>query len=342
MDREELQKQRVEEERIRLQKEEEEKKQVEWEKRMKRRLEAVDSLDLSGGSAWDMELKLAKLNALFPRDGESGEAVTDNNLQDLCDNIEQTVHIGDNEDLPPPIPIEAMNDQDLTLFYSTDATQQLKSHGATPMFPDPPSYSDLFLDSLKTTTESTPTTPTAPKPPTRQLRLDSANQFDTLSSAKRIEIIHLSTYQGRLSRNPEYDSTNGCTVISPLIVATHIHPRHYQTNAKQYAYGISNTEIKEIIDKRSPKILNAVRTKCGLSQHALIVPSDVHDYLVDEGILPQELFVGVCGGDILEVGHVRVLMDMIESGRGDGDGRLKKVGVGECVRNELCCFYFLL
>jgi hypothetical protein len=331
MDNEEMQKelhrQKENEEKIRREKEADQKKQVEWEKRMKLRLHAVDSLgDLhSNDTASDMDLKLAKLNALFPKDAE---ATLNGGIQDLCSNIEQSVQMNE---LPPPIaPPDVMNDNDLALFYSTYATQQLKSNGGTPMFAEPPSYSDLFLDTLKTSTEDT-TVPTAATPtiPVRDLRSQCINEFDALLASKRVEIIKLSTYQGRLSHTPRYDSTNGCTVISPLIVATHINPHHYTTTNKQYKHGISNTEICDIIDKRAPPILQTVRSKLGLNQHALIIPSDVHDYLVDENILRQDKFVGVCGGNILDSRHWSEVVHLIVDGRGGENAVMQKTGAGK-------------
>eukprot|EP01083_Nonionella_stella_P134566 409396_1 len=53
--------------------------------------------------------------------------------------------------MAPPV----IGEQDMALFTSIDATQQLKSHGGTPLFGEPtapPSYSDLFLDTLRTST----------------------------------------------------------------------------------------------------------------------------------------------------------------------------------------------
>jgi len=136
---------------------------------------------------------------------------------------------------------------------------------------------------------------------------------------KKVEIFRLGTFQGRLSASsPRYDSTNGCAVISPLIVSTHI------TTSNQ-EYGISNSAINEIIDKRAPPILQKVRSKLGLNQHALIIPSDVHDYLVDENLLPQNKFVGVCGGDILDDTHIGKLIAMLVNGKKDGS-RPRKVG----------------
>jgi hypothetical protein len=46
----------------------------------------------------------------------------------------------------------------------------------------------------------------------------------------------------------------------------------------------------------------------------LIIPSDVHDYLVDEKILKQEMFVGVCGGNVLDSDHVHEFLNLLENG----------------------------
>lgn len=329
----ELQKKKDEEERMRMQEEADRQKQIEWQQKMKKRLHAVDSFDLdSADKASDMDVKLAKLNALFPKYSETNSD-TCNNLEDVRNNIEQN----GTYELPPPIaPPDAMNDEDLALFYSTDATQQLKSNGLTPMFEDPPSYSDLFLDTLKTPSDETRfSAGPAPTIPVREQRTKSINQFDSLLASKQIEIIKLGTYQGRLSHTPRYDSTNGCTVISPLIVATHINPHHYTTTNKQYKHGISNTEINDIIDKRSPHILQTVRSNLGLNSHALIIPSDVHDYLVDERILPQEKFVGVCGGNILDYRHWSGVLDMMVNGRGDEKAAVQKTGAALFFRDHV-------
>ena len=229
--------------------------------------------------------------------------------------------------LPPVAP------QQMSLLISTSATQQLKSDGATPLFPEPPpAYNDLFLESLRTpaitATEEAeladlkklpPKPKPAPRVPIRVIQRNVESHMQSLLSAKQVEIYKLGTFQGRLSASsPRYDSTNGCAVISPLVVATHI-----TTSNKEY--GISNTAINEIIDKRAPPILQRVRSKLGLGQHALIIPSDVHDYLVDENILPQNKFVGVCGGDILDNRHIGNLMAMLVNGSEDGS-RPRKVG----------------
>merc|ERR1712157_231556 len=113
-------------------------------------------------------------------------------------------------------------------------------------------------------------------------------------SIKKVQIYPLSTYQGKL-KNPSNDSTNGCTVIAPLVAMTHL---------KSPNPGISDKQIEDVINHMAPPILFEVRQKLGLRTDALIIPSDVHDYLFDKGVLSQDQFVGVSGGNILDEHHV--------------------------------------
>jgi hypothetical protein len=69
-------------------------------------------------------------------------------------------------------------------------------------------------------------------------------------------------------------STNGCTVIAALVAIAHI----------RSSGSVPDDTINEIIDNKSPVILSAVRRKLALAPNALIIPSDVHDYMIDEGI----------------------------------------------------------
>ena len=72
--------------------------------------------------------------------------------------------------------------------------------------------------------------------------------------------------------------------------------------------------IESIIDDVAPRILVKVRKKLGLAGQALIIPSDVHDFLVDENILKQEMFVGVFGGNLLDGDHMNGFLNLLESG----------------------------
>ncbi|KAL7492185.1 hypothetical protein ACHAWT_001378 [Skeletonema menzelii] len=344
MDNEEIQKQNAELERIRKQREEQEREKMEWEEKMKQRLTAVESSSgserlsvNSDGEEKDLLSKLASLNALFPRE--------DADEEELIPSAPPQHDIEQNEELPPlPPPMEVPLTDELgqsVLTTSTSAVDQLKSNGMTPMFAEPPSYSDLFLDVLRTPSVGNSTElrqPTSssvlistvpvqqPRIPIRTIQQSCSQQLQSCINSKQIEFIRLGTYQGRLaSSSPKYDSTNGCAVISPLVVATHIYPQHMHKAKSELLlqhhganttskYGISNVAINEIIDKRAPPILSVVRSKLGLSKHALIIPSDVHDYLVDCHILPQDKFVGACGGDLLDQSHLNELVEMMVKG----------------------------
>ncbi|KAL3806065.1 hypothetical protein ACHAXA_011707 [Cyclostephanos tholiformis] len=333
MDKEEIEKQFVEAERLMKQKEEEVRQQLEWEKSIMKRLGSIESssfgLDSDDGT-FDTASKLELLNLAFPRDEDIECVLPAPPATPIAPSTTPSAPSFD-EPLPPlPPPVVPPH---MGLLISTSATQQLKSDGATPFFPEsPPAYNDLFLESLRTSSitameeaelaelEKLPPKPKpVPRAPIREIQRDFENHLQSLLSTKQIEILKLDTFQGRLSASsPRYDSTNGCAVISPLIVATHI-----STSNKEY--GISNSAINEIIDKRAPPILQKVRSKLGLAQHALIIPSDVHDYLVDENLLPQDKFVGVCGGDILNDDHIAKLIEMLVFGKEKGN-RPRKVG----------------
>uniref|UniRef100_A0A7S2KRE0 Uncharacterized protein n=1 Tax=Leptocylindrus danicus TaxID=163516 RepID=A0A7S2KRE0_9STRA len=127
--------------------------------------------------------------------------------------------------------------------------------------------------------------------------------FETIKRSKMIEVFNLDTYQGKV-KDPEtgYDSTNGCTVIAPLIAAQHL---------KSVYPGISDLHIENVIDLQAPKVLADVRTKLNLPKDALIIPSDVHDFLLDKSILKQEQFLGACGGNIQDEDHLGAFINML-------------------------------
>jgi hypothetical protein len=347
MDKQEIDRREVEMGVLMKQKEKDDKEQVEWEKSMRQRLGAAEcsTLELSSDiSTLDTATKLKAMNAAqLPND-----------------------HDGLSQPLPPAIPPPplTMGEKDAALLNSVTATQQLKFCGATPMFAELLSaYGDTFHDRITTHQSAsdaeleelakfeslpmpiTPTPKSIQRAPIRILRRQYESELQSLLALKHIEIMKLSTFQGRLgASNPRFDSTNGCTVISPLIVATHIDRQHMrrlnQISATTCAseYGISNSDITEIIDKRAPPILQTVRSRLGLNQHALIIPSDVHDYLVDEYILPQRKFVGVCGGDILDQEHVNKLIAMIVNGKEDKKKRIKP----SCRKQRVGAAFFFL
>lgn len=114
----------------------------------------------------------------------------------------------------------------------------------------------------------------------------------------------LNTYQGRYSMSSGRDSTNGCTVIAPLIGYRHI---------KTPGARLPNSHIEHVIDNDCPPILSRIRAKHSLGPGAFIVPADVHDYLYDEGLMDPNIFGGVFGGSVLDEEHMDPLFDTLEA-----------------------------
>lgn len=119
------------------------------------------------------------------------------------------------------------------------------------------------------------------------------DDFEQLRANQQIRISLASTYQGRL---PE--STNGCTVIAPLLCI------HHLIDTELPDPGLPDAVIEQVIDQETPAILSQLRGQLGLSPHAFLIPSDAHEYLIDNGQLSQEQFLEVTGGNILDEEHL--------------------------------------
>lgn len=137
------------------------------------------------------------------------------------------------------------------------------------------------------------------KVPFRVIKQHAAEKYAALRGANRIHVINIATHQGRYSH-----STNGCAVISPLVVSHHLRSRS----------AVADEEIVAVIDRECGPLLREVRGKLGLGGDALIIPSDVHDYLVDKKLLSQEAFVGAAGGNIMDPQHLAEFLRLIDSG----------------------------
>jgi hypothetical protein len=137
------------------------------------------------------------------------------------------------------------------------------------------------------------------KVPFRVTKQKARDKVGDLKASKRVQIIPIATHQGRM-RN----STNGCAVISPLVVAHHLRSR----------VAVEDREIVDIIDRECAPLLQKIRTKLGLGDDALIIPSDVHDHLVDEKVLRQDSFVGATGGNIMDRKHLAEFLRLLDSG----------------------------
>ncbi|GMI37860.1 hypothetical protein TrCOL_g8586, partial [Triparma columacea] len=96
-------------------------------------------------------------------------------------------------------------------------------------------------------------------------------------------------------QTPGLNSTNGCAVISPLIVTAHL----------RSVAGVTDDEVSAVIDQRAGGYLRRIRGKLGKSKNAFIIPSDVHDHFVVEKVLNQDEFVGVVGGNMLDKDHIQ-------------------------------------
>ena len=167
------------------------------------------------------------------------------------------------------------------------------------------------------------------------LAANCRDDFHALRSTNQIRVYPLNTYQGRLS-----GSVNGCTVIAPLIAIAHLRDEGGTKNVKDEEQsiadnlmdwertsatsssdllvdddliGVSDKIIEEIIDEGAPSILPSIRAKLNLGASAFIIPSDVHDFLIDSALLSQDQFVGVSGGNIFDEVHLKSFVDLLGS-----------------------------
>jgi hypothetical protein len=146
--------------------------------------------------------------------------------------------------------------------------------------------------------------------------------FDQLRREGRIQVAFADTFQGRLT-----ESTNGCTVIAPLLCMHHLleDDDHYGGGGYGGSSGGGDGDVRiipdpglpdngiiQVIDKETPVILNELRTSLGLSEQAFLIPADVHDYLIENGQLHQSQFVNVVGGNILDEAHLQNLFQALE------------------------------
>ena len=139
-------------------------------------------------------------------------------------------------------------------------------------------------------------------------------QYQGLQKSGSVRVRFLDTYQGRLP-----GSTNGCTVIAPLTCIQYF--TSPDQNFEGRRGGIPDELINQVIDDESPPVLAAVRGKLNLGEDTFIVPSDVHDYLIEAGLLSSGQFVAVCGGDILNDEHLEQFKSSLLVADEDRDAR---------------------
>ena len=132
------------------------------------------------------------------------------------------------------------------------------------------------------------------------------DQYLALRENRKFHVRFLDTYQGR---NPL--TTNGCTVIAPLTCVQYFTSREGNvveaSPSVEHAWrdGIPDGLINLVIDEHAASILPDVRGKLRLERDAFIIPSDVHDHLIEVGLLSTSQFVGVCGGNVLDDDHLQ-------------------------------------
>mmetsp|Transcript_35057 Transcript_35057/g.84818 ORF Transcript_35057/g.84818 Transcript_35057/m.84818 type:complete len:576 (-) Transcript_35057:113-1840(-) len=139
-----------------------------------------------------------------------------------------------------------------------------------------------------------------PRPPKkvsiRQFVADMRSRHVEFQREGKIQVWPLKTYQGRTS-----GSTNGCTVISACVASKHMESRR----------GLDDNMIQSVIDKECVPLLRSIRHKLDLGAASLIIPSDVHDYLVDQKWLYQHKFAGAAGGNIVDPNHSGELLNLL-------------------------------
>lgn len=180
------------------------------------------------------------------------------------------------------------------------------------------------------------------------------DDFEDLRKNQVIKVSYLDTYQGRVK-----ESVNGCTVIAPLLAIHHLcndeqlidrnkvlNERRESASVRSYEYrsngfgtGIEDETIRLVIDTQAPLVLPRVRKKLGLPEGALIIPSDVHDFLIQENFLLSEQFAGVYGGNILDDGHLSQFVDYLST-FGNGVGCDDDTGEAVESRKIAATFFF--
>lgn len=181
------------------------------------------------------------------------------------------------------------------------------------------------------------------------------DDFLELHKSANIQITYVDTYQGRVR-----GSLNGCTVIAPLLALHHLYSNlsdemlssrnailteGFSESERMASENIDETSstspvlsldgslhddiVRVVIDVQAPKILTLVRESLNLHQDALIIPSDVHDFLIEHNMLQQNQFVDVFGGNILDDDHVSTFIS-----------KLNKISETDTSRKVAATFFF--
>jgi hypothetical protein len=138
--------------------------------------------------------------------------------------------------------------------------------------------------------------------------------FDSLQQSGRVRISFIDTYQGRIPA-----STNGCTVIAPLLCVQHLHtPAHTQHTSPSYVErvsdpGLPDATVRDVLDVAAPVVLTELRAALGVAAQAFLIPADAHDYLLAQGKMAAAQFITLAGGNILHDDHLSAFLTLLES-----------------------------
>ena len=329
IDAEELEKEKKRKALIQRQKEEREKKQRELDQKrideLEKRIEQQKKSASNGTSASLEESAFAKLLRLgdptgvqqpplrVPRQDErtrqKNKRINSNFPAEPDGQLLSQIHSESNVDFPPPLLPPSQNGK------------QNQDYEAPPSYHSILKQSSYFGPSMDNASMAASTQekkhPSAPsfdhdvsqmekEKPHNQLPIRQRIKYYVAKNRKyrqegKIQVSPLRTYQGRVN-----GSTNGCTVISACVVS-----KHMETHG-----GASDSQIQSVIDSECVPLLRAIRKKNGLGGASLIIPSDVHDYLVDYKLLYQHKFSGVAGGNIMNPAHLGELIKLLSGEQG--------------------------
>ncbi|KAL3926301.1 MAG: hypothetical protein SGBAC_013530 [Bacillariaceae sp.] len=302
MDAEEIGKEAERKARLQRQKEEEirrrQSKLEQLQQRVNRQKHSAVVTNPNAESVQDSALsKLQRLNGPAEPPAVSSSGVPSKSSSEMRDSeFEESQQepdglIASSDDTPPPL-LPPEGDEE-------------PEHSAPPSYQDIVNYfgpsniqSASFEESKSASNEHQQIKKVAPKPKLsiRQYIANAERTRLRLQQERKILVSPLRTCQGRVR-----GSTNGCTVISATVAS-----KHLETHG-----GVTDAHICNIIDKECIPLLRAIRSKLGLHGDSLIIPSDVHDHMLDHNLLFQHKFVGAVGGNIVDIDHLGELFALL-------------------------------
>lgn len=144
------------------------------------------------------------------------------------------------------------------------------------------------------------------------INFDDLNMMGHLKVESHIR--RLGTFQGRLI-GTSHDSTDACTVISLLIVSTHI---NHESKS-----GITDNQVNDIIDNRSTPIIDLIRKQKEATR--TISLDEASDMLRSLNMLSKECFADFFTGNIFDSEVRKLVWDSFDRGVNDTKSALCKL-----------------